>query len=109
MPYRLSRRRPHRTAARAATLILAAVTGLAGCGGTHAGTFQDSGGGANCQVHQTRTPSKAYTGGADGDTLAILTMMHYPVAHQAQPYCDGRPPSAIDKTWSALYTRLTSP
>ena len=108
MPYRLSRRRPHHTAVGAATLIMAAVTGLAGCCGTHSGTFQDIGGGFNCQVHQTQTPSKAYTGGADGDTLAILAMMHYHVAHQAQPYCDGRPPSAIDKTWSALYTHLTS-
>lgn len=107
MPHRLSRQRRHRTAV--ATLIMAAVTSLAGCAGTHPGAFQDTGGGPNCQIHQTQTPSKAYTGGAGGDTLANLTMMHYHVAHQAQPYCDGRPPTKTDKIWSDLYTRLTSP
>lgn len=107
MPHRLSRRRPHRTAG-AATLVMAAVTSLAGCGGAHPGAFQDTGGGPDCQVHQTHTPSKAYTGGADGDTLAVLAMMHSHVAHRAQPFCDGRPPTKTDKTWSDLYTHLAS-
>ena len=43
MPHRLSLRHPSRTAG-AATLLMAAVTGLTGCGGTHAGSFQDTGG-----------------------------------------------------------------
>lgn len=107
MPHRLSPRHPHRTAAGATTLLMAAVTGLTACGGTHAGSFQDTGGRLDCQVHQTRTPGKGYTGGADGDTPAILTMMHYHATHHAQPYCDSRPPTTIDQTWSALYTHLT--
>lgn len=107
MPNTPASQRPICTTAVAAILFAATATGLAACG-VHTGAFQNDSGSPNCQVHQSNHPSTAYTGGTKGDTLAILTMMHYYTAHRAQPFCDGHPATATDKDWTALYTRLSA-
>jgi len=45
-------------------------------------------------------------GRSRANTLLVLTMLHYYVANGNKPYCDGRPPSELDRTWFGVYLRL---
>lgn len=88
------------------TMVAAtAVLTVGGCAsGDSKGAFRTADG--SCQIHQSALPSTAYTGGVNGDTEAILIMMGSYTAHGTQPYCDGRPATAVDRAWSRLYVRL---
>lgn len=85
----------------AATAAIA-VSGCASGDGT--GAFRVADG--SCQIHQSALPSTAYTGGVNGDTEAVLTMMGSYTAHGTQPYCDGHSATAVDQAWTRLYVRL---
>lgn len=86
--------------------VTAVAVSLAGCGDDD-GRF-DPGGSEDisCMEHQTDTPGSAYTGGEDGDTGAILTVLRYYVANGSKPYCDGEPPTEVDKMWAQLVVDL---
>lgn len=90
------------------SITMAAATAAITIGGCASGpgkeAFRIADG--SCQIHQSAMPSTAYTGGANGDTEAILAMMGSYTAHGTQPYCDGRPATAVDRAWSRLYARL---
>jgi hypothetical protein len=98
-------RQAHRSTPFVALLAFTALA-ASGCAHQRGGVFQNAGGRAGCQVHQTAGPGRAYTDGVNSDTEAILAMMSYLTAHGTQPYCDSRPPSATDRDWAALYIRL---
>lgn len=100
---------PLRAAALAVTVALAG-----GCtGGTGqrpaeaAGTFAlpetDD---VSCLEHQEQEPGMAYTGGADGDTAAIFTMLRYWASNGDKPYCDGEPSTSVDLRWRDLVAEL---
>ena len=59
-----------------------------------------------CLEHQQETPGPAYTGGADGDTAAILGMLRYWASYGDKPYCDGAPASEVDQQWRDLVVDL---
>jgi hypothetical protein len=93
-------------AAPAALLVAVTACWLTACGGDRTGAFQDAGGRSDCRVHQSALPGTPYTGGANGDTEAILAMMRYYTAHESQPYCDGRVATSLDQAWTSLYIQL---
>lgn len=59
-----------------------------------------------CMEHQEESPGTAYTGGAEGETAAILQVFRYYVANGEKPYCDDEPPSETDKEWAQLVVDL---
>jgi hypothetical protein len=89
---------------------------LAGCGTssngvafrTQSGVAPDAAG-QSCLVHQTSNPTAAYKGGADGRTTDVLTFLAYYTANGNKTFCDGRPASAKDKAWAALYASFAEP
>ncbi|MEV4561469.1 hypothetical protein AB0K51_31415 [Kitasatospora sp. NPDC049285] len=91
-------------------LVLAAlpVLFLAGCAGPSRGSLdtQPATPSPSCLAHQTREPAERYTAGRSADTTAVLEMMRYYTANGRTPYCDGKPPTAADRAWQQLYTRL---
>lgn len=92
-------------------VVPAAVLVLAGCTGESAddGRF-DPGGGEEqeltCMEHQEESPGTDYTGGAEGNTGAILIMLRYYVNNGDKPYCDGEPPTETDQEWAQLVVDL---
>ena len=96
---------------RLAAAALLPVVVLSGCGHSAPGDaarFDNQSGddALTCLVHQHNQPDSAYEGGPRATTLLVLTMLHYYVANGNKPYCDGRPPSEVDRAWLALYLRL---
>ncbi|MBA2416777.1 MAG: hypothetical protein H0V64_13010 [Geodermatophilaceae bacterium] len=86
--------------------VSAAAVLLAGCGGGD-GRFNAAGSEEiTCMEHQTDEPGTAYTGGEDGDTAAILGVFRYYVENGSKPYCDGEPPTEIDRMWAQLVVDL---
>ncbi len=88
------------------TVVAAAAVLLMGCseddGRFDPGASEE----ISCMEHQSDTPGPAYTGGEDGDTAAILAVLRYYVANGAKPYCDGEPPTEVDKMWAQLVVDL---
>ena len=96
---------------RLAAAALLAIVVLSGCGRpgpSDAARFNDQSGSdaVACLVHQRHRPDPAYEGGPRANTLLVLSMLHYYVANGNKPYCDGRPPSEMDRAWLSDYLRL---
>jgi hypothetical protein len=86
----------------------AIIASLAACGGgKHAvasGTFNDQGNQVlSCMTHQTASPVTADRAGPAGDPSRVLTYLHYYTVNGNKPYCDGKPATAADRQWLALY------
>jgi hypothetical protein len=103
---------------RAAGLLFMLLAGevLAGCSRhepTSQAVFQVQRGvqpdaaGQPCQLHQTRSPTPAYRGGPHGVTALELPFLASYTANGSKPYCDKKPPTALDKEWARLYVDLT--
>ena len=60
-----------------------------------------------CQLHQTDVPTRAFRGGPDGVTALELPFLASYTANGNKPYCDGKPPTGVDKDWARLYVTLT--
>ncbi|MGB6165049.1 MAG: hypothetical protein WCF33_22125 [Pseudonocardiaceae bacterium] len=60
----------------------------------------------NCMVHQPASPGSRYTDPQRRDTVEVLTLLHYYTDNGSKPYCDGKPPSAVDRSWAQLYVEL---
>jgi hypothetical protein len=60
-----------------------------------------------CQLHQTDVPTRAFRGGPDGVTALELPFLASYTANGNKPYCDGKPPTGVDKDWARLYVKLT--
>jgi hypothetical protein len=91
-------------------ILLAGTTivGLAACGGgktsATSGSFNDQSNRAvSCMTHQTASPAAADHPGTAEDPSRVLTYLHYYTANGNKPYCDGNPPTAIDRQWLDLY------
>jgi hypothetical protein len=96
-------------------VVLAALT-LAGCSGDKPAPqavfkvqdgVQPHAAAQACQLHQTEAPTSAYRGGPNGETALELPFLASYTANGNQPYCDGKPPTSIDKNWARLYVDLT--
>jgi len=61
-----------------------------------------------CQLHQTHAPTAAYRGGPKAVTALELPFLASYTANGRKPYCDKKPPTAVDKEWARLYVQLTS-
>ncbi len=96
-----------RKASSAALALLAVpVLLVAGCSSDD-GRFDPGGQDEiTCMEHQEDSPGTAYTGGAEGDTAAILQVFRYYVANGDKPYCDDEPPTETDKEWAQLVVDL---
>jgi hypothetical protein len=99
-----------------ALLVVAAALGLVGCSGGKPATeavfhVQEGArpGAASepCQLHQTQAPTAAYQGGPESVTRLELPFLAAYTANGNKPYCDGKPPTSVDKDWARLYVRLT--
>lgn len=88
----------------ASMMAIAAMPLTVACGSRAVGTFRIADG--TCQIHQIALPGTAYTAGAHGDTESIMVMMGAYTSHGRQPYCDGRPATAVDQAWRRLYVQL---
>jgi hypothetical protein len=99
---------------RTASLVSAlAVVLLAGCGSSSTGAaFRTQpnlvvdAASQTCLVHQTKSPTTAYRGGAGGTTADELTFLAYYTANGNKKFCDGKPANAKDKEWAGLYVTL---
>jgi hypothetical protein len=60
-----------------------------------------------CQLHQTAAPTSAYRGGQGSDPSLELPFLAYFTANGNKQYCDGKPPTDIDRVWARLYVQLT--
>ncbi|WP_371495095.1 hypothetical protein OG871_07085 [Kitasatospora sp. NBC_00374] len=89
-------------------LALAAVSLLAACGGGRHGSFDAQPGSpsSSCLQHQKRAPGVEYTGGQSSDPTAVLEMMRFYTANGTRTFCDGKPPTDIDRRWAELYVAL---
>ena len=106
-------------AARPAGLLVALLAALtpAGCSGgatpAPQAVFQIQDGvqpnaaAQRCQLHQTQAPTSAYRGGPHGTTALEPPFLASYTANGNKGYCDGRPPTGIDKSWARLYVDLT--
>jgi hypothetical protein len=93
-----------------ATVIVAfaVAAGVSGCGGgrsaTGASGFDDQ---ANktvaCMAHQSAAPGSVDRPGKSEDPESVLAYLHYYTANGDRPYCDGKPATAVDRQWLALY------
>jgi hypothetical protein len=97
-------------------LVLLAGLLLAGCSDDKPASqavFRTQGGGQPnaaaqpCQLHQTDAPTSAYRGGPHAVTALELPFLASYTANGNKPYCDKKPPSALDKEWARLYVELT--
>ncbi len=107
----------HAIARRTAIVVLLAVAAV-GCGSAPTDpsaapavlvTQPDirPGGDTPCLLHQVEQPNAAYQGGPDAQPTPQLTFLAYYTAARRRPFCDGQPATATDKSWAALYARLT--
>ncbi|RAJ38434.1 hypothetical protein K353_04371 [Kitasatospora sp. SolWspMP-SS2h] len=106
-----SRTRPTRPTRPFLLLAVAAAAAvlLTGCGGGERdGSFDAQPGtpSPSCLPHQSREPGTRYTGGEKSDPTAVLEMMRFYTANGTKAYCDGKPPTAVDRRWTELYTGL---
>lgn len=84
------------------------IAGLTACGGgttsATSGSFNDQGNRTlSCMTHQTASPAPADHPGAAEDPSRVLTYLHYYTVNGNKPYCDGKPSTATDRQWLALY------
>ncbi len=93
----------------------ALAAALAGCGGasppqavlqTQPG-FHPGSAAPTCLLHQTEQPSGAYQAGPGQQPEPELTFLAYYTATGNQPFCDGQPPTPLDRSWAQLYAQLT--
>jgi hypothetical protein len=89
---------------------LAAATLVAGCGSSSSGPafttqsgVQADAAAQSCLVHQKSDPTADYNGGPNGKTTDVLTFLAYYTANGNKQFCDGKPATAKDKAWAALY------
>ncbi len=114
-------RRCRRTRAglpRAALAVAVAVTAaLAGCSSapeqpapavfqTQPG-FHPGSAAPTCLLHQTDQPTGAYQAGPDQQPEPELTFLAYYTGTADKPFCDGQPPTPLDRSWAQLYAQLT--
>jgi hypothetical protein len=88
---------------------LAAAMLVAGCGSSSSPAFTTQSGvradaaTQSCLVHQKSHPTADYQGGPNGRTTDVLTFLAYYTANGNKQFCDGKPATAKDKAWAALY------
>jgi hypothetical protein len=91
------------------------VTGLstillvAGCSTEQADPgpkFKDDGRKIACMAHQPAKPGARYTDADLRRTDETLPVLRYYTTNAEKPYCDGKPPTEIDKAWGTLYVNL---
>ena len=97
-------------------VILPVVVALSGCSdhkpasqavfAVPSGAAPDAAG-RPCQLHQTHAPTSAYRGGPKSVTALELPFLASYTANGRKPYCDKKPPTAVDKEWARLYVELT--
>lgn len=101
----------------ALTVVAAASLALTACGGSSgaparpsgspaaaATSFDDQGAGPiSCMQHQRRQPTPAYQTKTASSSEALLRVLGYYTANGNKAYCDGKPPTAIDRQWLQLY------
>jgi len=95
----------------------AMAVALAGCGGPPAPPpqavlqtqpgFHPGSAAPTCLLHQTDQPTSAYQAGPDQQPEPELTFLAYYTATGNQPFCDGQPPTPLDRSWAQLYAQLT--
>ena len=98
-------------------VAVALAVALAGCGGPPAPPpqavlqtqpgFHPGSAAPTCLLHQTEQPSGAYQAGPDQQPEPELTFLAYYTATGNQPFCDGQPPTPLDRSWAQLYAQLT--
>lgn len=67
------------------------------------GAFAPAPGAATCQEHQKNEPNVDYTSAEEGDTAKVFELLKHYTANGRKPYCDGKPPSDLDKTWAKVF------
>jgi hypothetical protein len=81
--------------------------GLAACGGgasTATGKFNvQHNRPLSCMVHQTSMPAPVDHPGKTEDPSRVLAYLHYYTVNGNKPYCDSKPPTAVDRQWISLY------
>lgn len=99
-----------RLAIAATASVLALLTACSGGGGKKDaapsgadGAFAPAPGTASCQEHQRNEPGVEYTSEEEGDTGKVFELLKHYTANGLKPYCDGKPPTDLDKKWSALF------
>lgn len=95
----------HRRLLPALTLALLVTAGCADDGGP---VFNDEGGRElSCMQHQPEPPGSRYTADpAHRNTGELLAVLRYYTAYGKKPYCDGAPPTDVDRAWAELYVQL---
>ncbi|MFY9805908.1 MAG: hypothetical protein WCC38_13460 [Pseudonocardiaceae bacterium] len=90
------------------TLFAVSCSGGAAAEDPGPGPVFDSAGGRTvaCMVHQPAAPGSRYTDPQRRDSAQVLTLLHYYTVNGSKPYCDGKPPSAVDRRWAKLYVAL---
>ncbi|MGH3832134.1 MAG: hypothetical protein ACRDRS_17090 [Pseudonocardiaceae bacterium] len=88
--------------------LLAVASCSGGAAAEDPGPVFDSEGGrtVTCMAHQPAAPGNRYTDPQLRDTAQVLTVLHYYTANGSKRYCDGQPPSAVDRRWAQLYVDL---
>ncbi|MDQ1727802.1 MAG: hypothetical protein QOK14_1847 [Frankiaceae bacterium] len=102
-------------AAAAASLALAGCTSRAATTATPSAVasfhvqegFQPSSASQPCLLHQTDAPTNEFMGGPSASPGLQLPFMAYLRANGNKAFCDGTPPTDIDKKWAVLYVTLT--
>ncbi len=69
--------------------------------------FHPGSAGPTCLLHQTQPPTSDYQGGPTSAPEPELTFLAYYSATGNREFCDGAPPTALDKNWAQLYAQLT--
>ena len=90
--------------------LLVAGAGLGHAQGTRRNVDPENPGGGQAPADQYNgvPPTSAYQGGPDEDPRLELPFLAYYTANGNKRFCDGRPPSDVDKDWARLYVRLTT-
>lgn len=90
-----------------AALAGLSVATLSACSGGDGGRLDAGKPGQTCLVHQHADPAPKYRGGENAKTADVLAFLGYYTAHGNQRFCDGKPATAHDRVWVALYTELS--
>ena len=87
----------------ALALTLLVTSGCADDGGP---LFNNEGGRElSCMQHQPEPPGSRYTDTERQNTAEELAVLRYYTAYGNRPYCDGAPPTDVDRAWAELYVR----
>lgn len=80
----------------------------AGCGDDRGPLFNDEGGRElSCMQHQPEPPGSRYTDAPERrNTAELLAVLRYYTAYGKKSYCDGAPPTDVDRAWAELYVQL---